>query len=241
MTNSTFQYDSDLTWTEWFCSLHGNEYLVPVNEGFIEDPFNIYGLKEQIPHYEEALEVVLNCDTTEYSRNGIDEATIQQSAEMLYGLIHARYIVTQEGLSKMKKKIQDTTFGVCPRVSCHSQPLLPVGISNLLNKETVKVYCPKCNDIYLPTSPHSSRLDGAFFGKSFPHLFVLQHPTIVFPNPTHISSEDSDSSEESSSDENAYEPRIFGFRIGKSGTNLDISCIPKKTFCIFTKEESSTK
>jgi casein kinase II subunit beta len=31
-------------WIHWYCTLEGHEYLVEVDEEFIKDPFNLYGL-----------------------------------------------------------------------------------------------------------------------------------------------------------------------------------------------------
>lgn len=37
-----------------------------------------------------------------------------------------------------------------PRVLCDGQPCLPVGTSDLPGTSTVKIFCPKCEDIYYP-------------------------------------------------------------------------------------------
>ena len=34
-------------WIQWFCSLEGNEFFVEVEEEFIRDSFNVYGLKHK--------------------------------------------------------------------------------------------------------------------------------------------------------------------------------------------------
>ena len=133
---------------------------------------------------------------------------------MLYGLIHARYIVTARGLGAMLEKFKNVDFGRCPRcaplprkalalgtaaagrasaaadslrldastgaliariastwlglaclksvlpglptpppphsVMCEGQPCLAVGTSDMPGQATVKIFCPKCEDIYYP-------------------------------------------------------------------------------------------
>lgn len=32
-------------WIRWFTSLEGHEYMVEVDEDYIKDPFNLYGLQ----------------------------------------------------------------------------------------------------------------------------------------------------------------------------------------------------
>jgi casein kinase II subunit beta len=89
----------------------------------------------------------------------------------LYGLIHARFIITPRGLSMMKEKFMMGSFGYCPRVLCERQNVLPIGVSEELSTSRVKVYCPRCQDVYIPRSKQLD-IDGAYFGSSFPHIFM---------------------------------------------------------------------
>lgn len=36
-------------WIRWFCTLEGHEYMVEVDEEYIRDPFNLYGLQALMP------------------------------------------------------------------------------------------------------------------------------------------------------------------------------------------------
>ena len=89
----------------------------------------------------------------------------------LYGLIHARFIISPRGLAMMKEKYVLGSFGYCPRVLCERQSVLPIGVSEELSTSRVKVYCPRCQDVYIPRSKQLD-IDGAYFGTSFPHIFM---------------------------------------------------------------------
>ena len=114
---------------------------------------------------------------------------IESAAEMLYGLIHVRYILTGRGMAAMVcsriciifhfpslavlfsgpsklefmvnlqlEKFKNYDFGRCPRVHCSSQPCLPVGQSDIPRSSTVKIYCPKCEDIHYPRSKYQGSI-----------------------------------------------------------------------------------
>lgn len=36
---------TQMGWIQWFCSLEGHEFLAEIDEDFIRDPFNLYGLQ----------------------------------------------------------------------------------------------------------------------------------------------------------------------------------------------------
>ncbi|KAH3901707.1 casein kinase 2 regulatory subunit CKB1 SCDLUD_001479 [Saccharomycodes ludwigii] len=97
---------------------------------------------------------------------------IEHYAEQLYGLIHARYILTRQGLQAMAEKYDNKMFGCCPRYLCGGMQLLPTGLSDTLGESTVKLYCPNCQDIYMPRSSIHLFLDGSFWGTSFPGVFL---------------------------------------------------------------------
>ena len=70
----------------------------------------------------------------------------------------------------MHSKLCNRIFGECPRAFCDKQKVLPVGLADVLRTSRVKVYCPKCEEVYIPKLK-SINLDGAYFGTSFPHAF----------------------------------------------------------------------
>lgn len=75
------------------------------------------------------------------------------------------------------------------------QAVLPVGQSDQPQKHTVKVFCPRCCEIFYPRSSKNRGTDGAYFGTTFPHLTMMAFADLM-PQPT-----------------SQYVPRIFGFKI----------------------------
>lgn len=107
-----------------------------------------------------------------------NKVLLARSAELLYGLIHSRYIISKPGLTAMATKFERNEFGLCPRYYCDGMHLIPVGATDIPGHETVRLYCPCCNDIYLPLLSRYLNIDGAFFGTTFPGLLVKMFPEI---------------------------------------------------------------
>ncbi|CAG7873077.1 unnamed protein product [Brassica rapa] len=91
---------SDTSWVSWFCSLKGNEFFCEVDDDYIQDDFNLCGLGSLVPYYEYALDLILDVESS-HGEMFTEEQNelIESAAEMLYGLIHARYILTTKGLA----------------------------------------------------------------------------------------------------------------------------------------------
>ncbi|CAA7050617.1 unnamed protein product [Microthlaspi erraticum] len=189
--------DDDTSWISWFCNLRGNEFFCEVDEDYIQDDFNLCGLSGQVPYYEYALDLILDVESSNGDMFTEEQnEMVESAAEMLYGLIHVRYILTTKGMAAMLEKYKNYDFGRCPRVFCCGQSCLPVGQSDVPRSSTVKIYCPKCEDIYYPRSKYQGNIDGAYFGTTFPHLFLMAYGNIKPQKATQ-----------------SYVPKIFGFKV----------------------------
>ncbi|KAK4164594.1 casein kinase II subunit beta-1 [Cladorrhinum sp. PSN259] len=111
-----------------------------------------------------------------HSRIASDLSVIEASAEMLYGLIHQRFICSRAGIQQMSEKYELNHFGVCPRTNCNQTRTLPVGLSDIPGEDTVKLFCPSCLDVYVPPNSRFQTVDGAFFGRTFGALFLMTFP-----------------------------------------------------------------
>ena len=170
---------------------------------------------------------------------------LQAAARRMYGLIHARYIVTQKGLNAMREKFEAAHFGTCPRHGCGGQAVLPVGLheeprpparereggaggGEEADEHGLKLFCPRCRELYHP-GPAGAALDGAYWGTSFAHLFLLAFPELD-PGRGADGAEAGAGAAEAAVQKRgeqlvpaatrdkgkapAYVPRVFGFRVG---------------------------
>ncbi|CAG9328714.1 unnamed protein product [Blepharisma stoltei] len=193
------EYEEELStdgWIQWFCSLEGHEFFVEVDEEFIKESFNLYGLVPKVPHYREALEMILSFGTPDEDDLQDDKfLELYGEATDLYGMIHARYILSPRGLALMREKYLSGKFGTCPRVMCERQNVIPVGISDVLKTSRVKIFCPRCQEAYIPKHKYSD-VDGAYFGASFPHILLQSYSDFCIPP---LAAE--------------YTPKIYGFKL----------------------------
>ncbi|CAJ1943212.1 unnamed protein product [Sphenostylis stenocarpa] len=118
---------------------------------------------------------------------GQEEHELNESAaEMLYGLIHGRFILPNKGMAALMSKSY-----------CSGQPCLLVGQSDTPRSSKVKIYGSKCEDIYHPKSKYQDIR--ANFGVTFPHLFLMTFGNLKPQKPSQN-----------------YIPRVFGFKVHMS-------------------------
>eukprot|EP00742_Colponemidia_sp_Colp-10_P000307 GILJ01000344.1.p1 GENE.GILJ01000344.1~~GILJ01000344.1.p1 ORF type:complete len:260 (+),score=18.85 GILJ01000344.1:119-781(+) len=184
-------------WISWFCSLEGHEFFVEVDIDYIKDSFNLYGLRAVVSNYDEAMEMIISPDPpTDDELQDESYLEIYRDSTDLYGLIHARFITSSpRGIMLLREKFIKGKFGTCPRVLCEGQPVLPVGLSEELRSSRVKIFCPKCKDVYVPRGKYSD-VDGAYFGPSAPHVMLTCYNSLL---PKEAPAK--------------YVPKIYGFKV----------------------------
>lgn len=60
MSDSSSSSDGDDTWINWYCGLEGHEVFCQVDRGFIQDSFNLFGLRSSVSNINDCLEVILD-------------------------------------------------------------------------------------------------------------------------------------------------------------------------------------
>lgn len=207
-------------WISWLVTQPGHGWLVEVDVSFIEDAFNLYGLRSEVPRFRECLELMTGPEPNPDAPEWDAKMALFPSARDLYGLIHARFLLTSRGVSLAQGKYEDGEFGACPRNLCHGTPCLPVGKSTSLREAPAMLFCPRCEDVYrIPASTPAETgkasaigcapaglgiagvaapgdLDGAYFGPSSSHMVLLMKPHLMPVKPSE-----------------SYVPRVYGFRI----------------------------
>ncbi|KAH3900208.1 related to Casein kinase II subunit beta' [Saccharomycodes ludwigii] len=188
-------------WIDTFLGKKSHEYFCDIDTDYITDRFNLINLHKFVScRFSTVIQYIIDelGESTLERMSTKELELLEADANKLYGLIHARYVITIKGLEKMYTKYKDADFGRCPRVFCNYQPLLPIGLHDQPDMDYVKLYCPSCEDLYTPKSSRHSTIDGAFFGTSFPGMFLQQYPQLVPKHPI-----------------DNYVPKIFGFELHK--------------------------
>jgi len=168
-------------WIDAFLATAAGRYFVRVDPNYMADTFNFFGIRQKISqHFRYAMDL-LRC--TSYSPDrlpqdwprDIDREAVHRAAVRLYGLLHARFLLTRgqkQGLDLMWEKYSRREFQECPRHFCDRQICLPYGPHEELDRSVLRMFCPNCREVYVPEDPACNTIDGAFFGPSWVDLFI---------------------------------------------------------------------
>ena len=134
--------------------------------------------------YKQALDLIL-CDNEPVKK---PSPVVQYAAEILYGFVHARFVVSTRGLETMRQLLilhassnpdsRHPLYGRCPRLQCDGMPLLPIGLSDDFDPDSgshnhqsrAKRYCCKCRETF---HCWDSKVDGSAWGTSACHLLLM--------------------------------------------------------------------
>lgn len=214
----------------WLCALPGHSFLCEVPNEFVRDKYELEGLKdyyETVEKWEPYVTVnsrlflaigkmcsaacefedilnVLQVDDPPRAKD-LDDPVFQaafKKANHLYMRIHARYVVSRKGLEILRGKVILREYGTCPRHNCKSAPMIPTGFTTEFDHQRVRVFCPRCQDVFWPATHLESShvIDAAAFtarcGQSLPMLLLKAFPELVPQEGPKV-----------------YIPRIYGFKI----------------------------
>ncbi|KAJ4511499.1 casein kinase 2 regulatory subunit [Exophiala dermatitidis] len=159
-----------------------------------------------------------------HGRTSSDASVIESSAELLYGLIHARYITSRPGIQQMMEKYELSHFGFCPRVYCSGTKVLPGnddGESTLSPTETnttqTGMTASRSSSLTLPQPPSIPGVNQGKDDKSSTTLASLP------PQPPTINGIATHNLAPGLGKGKIYEPKIYGFRVSeraKSGPRM---------------------
>ncbi|KAK4701652.1 casein kinase II subunit beta, partial [Phenoliferia sp. Uapishka_3] len=115
----------DLRFTMFLAS-KGNEYFCEIDDEYIVDGFNLTVWNAEVQGCSGALELITDTAPDKDS-NDEQRDQLETAARQLYGLIHARFIITSRGLAKMvRPSLSLLLFFPAPAnkplISIHSTP-----------------------------------------------------------------------------------------------------------------------
>ena len=154
------------------------------------------------PIYRHALQRILQDDPSGIdvaARHPLLNAVVQETAEILYCMVHSRYVTSPRGLETITRILQHhpSYFGQCPNRSCHGHGLLPYGSNwNYHRGNNAQRYCPCCGQVW---NWFLSDIPECAWGPSVASLWLLvgQRPAVWAPS-------------------SPQAPRVFGFPLHSS-------------------------
>ena len=184
----------ELIWVKNFLSFPSSYVFVDVDVKFLKEFLeNFVATSSLITDFKESKKLIFASSIKEVLAA---PQSIQSQAEILYGLAHAKYLLTVEGQEKMISKQKSKIFAHCPRLYCQRTTCFPCGVSDSLQELSIKMYCPNCHEIYNVSDDLISNIDGAYFGLKWLECVCQSHPELRLSSQTP-----------------EYVPRIYGFRI----------------------------
>jgi casein kinase II subunit beta len=186
----------EFPWIDWFLDQPFGQYFVRIDANFLDTPFNLYGIAQKVAHFQLALNLIRGNYITPTTYPTTFPEHLNDYGIILYGLIHARYLVTAAGQDRMKEKYDSMSFETCPRTLCNGIQCLPYGDSDTLGNSTLKKFCPNCGRVYHLKGRDCESVDGSFFGPNWVPVFLQRYSDLVPAGPPQ-----------------PYEPRLFGYQI----------------------------
>lgn len=196
--------EGKIQWIDWLIMQPFGKYFVRIDDDFLENIYNFYGIRQKIANFKLSLDIIRGFyrNPEEFPKEW--PHNINDYAICLYGLLHARYLLTKEGQEKMYKKYKENKFEFCPRTFCKGIHCLPYGVSDEIGNSMMQLFCPNCNDVYYINDEVCQVIDGAFFGSSWVHVFLQRYKELIPSEPPE-----------------KYIPRMFGYRMYVEGEDED--------------------
>jgi casein kinase II subunit beta len=178
--NTLFPMSSGhVSWVDYFCSESHGRYFVKIESSYLTDNFNFFGLRgktrESPQTFRYAIEAIRGPYIPPDRRPEDWPPDVEHAAVHLYGLLHARFLLSHNALSQMYEKYVRGEFPRCPRTCCDCQVCLPFGLSEEVGVSVLRMFCPRCKEVYVSDDRISESIDGAYFGSSWVHLFLQKY------------------------------------------------------------------
>lgn len=187
-------------WLDDFLNTVRGSLFVRIDNDYLMSSSNYYDLKSHFCNFSSAVDLI-----RVGSSDKVDPS-VEKEAMVIYGMLHARYLMTESGIQAMYAKYKKKEFQQCPRAFCKGFRCLPYGLSEKVEQHSVRMFCPNCFDVYNAANTKFRCIDGAFFGSNYIHMFLEKYKNLVSNEPKRV-----------------YVPKIFGFKIYHPGDEYSSS------------------
>lgn len=164
-------------WARKFILSRPKDALLPIPIEFLSDGFNLVNIASVISKmhrlnensnmaqesslYKDSIKLILEEDEEKMNSFQIPEE-VQHAAEIIYHIVHARFICSPRGLDMVRRMFQKNLsnhfihpiFGRCSRITCDGTPLLPFGVSHAYDIQGRRTadrkamrYCCNCKEV----------------------------------------------------------------------------------------------